>query len=400
MDAPEAGGLRPPRRTAFGRVAARVGGVSAILATGVVAGLPVAGADAAPVEAAERTVVSAPGAADGINAREHAAAVERAEAAAAERAALQAGAKPQRAAWAERLEVIAHRGGTEWGPESTLAAVRHAIGVGTDALELDVRFTRDGVPVILHDETLDRTTNCRGAVASVTLRQLKRCDAGSWYRRNPQPGERVPTLDEALEVIRRSSAEVYIHVKVADGAQARRLVSTVRDNEMDKGRTTYLSDWHPVLASLRAAGAQRLGFAFHDPSGWDARYDVLIPQDVDVRRADVARAQKRGAYVVAVEGTPVRPGELDDLGLDGFMANDVEAVLDRVDRTESKPQRDSEDDNKNDKKDDSRDDGSDDGRDGDDGRPSGGDDEWDPNGDWDDDDWDPTGPDGPWSRER
>lgn len=392
-----AGAARPRRHPA--RTGVRVVGVAAILAGGVVSGLPVTvDADASSVE---MTSGAAP-----LAREEHAATVEwaqgateRAEAAeradrasSAREAAAAVLAEPKRAAWAERLEVIAHRGGTEWGPESTLATFRHAIEVGSDAIELDVRFTRDGVPVVIHDDTLDRTTNCSGYVTGGTLRQLKKCDAGSWYRPNPRPGERVPTLGEALAVIRKSSAEIYLHVKLADGAQARRLVYAVRDADMDRDRTTYVSDWHPVLANLRAAGAQRLGYAFHTASDWSARYDVLIPQDVEVTRALVAQAQKRGAYVVAVEGTPVTAGQLDDLGLDGFMANDLDAVLKRGDRLQN-------DDTGRDP-DEGRD--SDEGRDGqdgdgDDGKPGRPADDWDPNADWeDDDDWDPSGPGGPW----
>jgi len=92
---------------------------------------------------------------------------------------------------------FAHRGASTRAPENTLAAFEEAIRLGVDAIELDVHLSADGVPVVLHDDTVDRTTDGRGAVASLTLAALKRLDAGAWF--SPRfRGERIPTLEEAL----------------------------------------------------------------------------------------------------------------------------------------------------------------------------------------------------------
>ena len=80
----------------------------------------------------------------------------------------------------EPLLVIGHRGNPEDAPENTLASVNAALQLGVDLIEVDVRLTRDDVPVIFHDETVERTTDGRGAVADLTLRELKELDAGSW----------------------------------------------------------------------------------------------------------------------------------------------------------------------------------------------------------------------------
>ena len=74
---------------------------------------------------------------------------------------------------AEPFRVIAHRGASAYAPENTLAAFRRAIASGVGVIEIDLRATKDGVPVILHDETLNRTTNGSGAVANYTLEELK-----------------------------------------------------------------------------------------------------------------------------------------------------------------------------------------------------------------------------------
>ncbi|GIX06174.1 MAG: glycerophosphodiester phosphodiesterase [Candidatus Poribacteria bacterium] len=101
----------------------------------------------------------------------------------------------------ERLPVrIAHRGASDRAPENTLAAIREAIALGCDAVEFDVRVTRDGVPVLLHDATLERTTDGSGSVAALTWEELRRLDAGSW--KGPAfAGEPVPTLEEALRAV-------------------------------------------------------------------------------------------------------------------------------------------------------------------------------------------------------
>lgn len=95
---------------------------------------------------------------------------------------------------------IAHRGASAYAPENTVAAFDEAIRLGAAAIEFDVRVTADGVPVVLHDETVDRTTNGRGRVNELTRLELLRLDAGSWM--HPRfAGTRIPTLAEALAAV-------------------------------------------------------------------------------------------------------------------------------------------------------------------------------------------------------
>ena len=96
---------------------------------------------------------------------------------------------------------IAHRGASARAPENTLAAFSEAVRLGANAIELDVHLTADGVPVVIHDGTVDRTTNGRGEVAAMTSKDLRRLDAGSWFSSRFR-GERVPTLEESLEFAR------------------------------------------------------------------------------------------------------------------------------------------------------------------------------------------------------
>src|SRR5882672_9051969 len=93
---------------------------------------------------------------------------------------------------------VAHRGASARAPENTLAAFAEAVRLGANAIELDVHLTADGVPVVIHDGTVDRTTNGRGDVGRMTLKDLRRLDAGAWFSSRFR-GERIPTLEEALE---------------------------------------------------------------------------------------------------------------------------------------------------------------------------------------------------------
>lgn len=94
---------------------------------------------------------------------------------------------------------IAHRGASRYAPENTLAAIRLALDHGAPAVECDVQRTTDGQLVIIHDQTVDRTTDGRGPVAVHTLADLRRLDAGRWFA-PAFAGERIPMLDEVLEV--------------------------------------------------------------------------------------------------------------------------------------------------------------------------------------------------------
>jgi glycerophosphoryl diester phosphodiesterase len=97
----------------------------------------------------------------------------------------------------DHITNIAHRGASGTRPENTLVAFRHAMEIGADYIELDARPTADGVAIVLHDATVDRTTNGSGAAAEMTFAQIRSLDAGSWFA--PEYAEeRVPTLSEVI----------------------------------------------------------------------------------------------------------------------------------------------------------------------------------------------------------
>ena len=95
---------------------------------------------------------------------------------------------------------IAHRGASGIAPENTISAFNKAIEIGVDAVELDLHGTSDGKVVVIHDASLERTTNMCGQIKQTTIKNMKQADAGSWF--HPQfKGETIPTLEEALTCI-------------------------------------------------------------------------------------------------------------------------------------------------------------------------------------------------------
>lgn len=115
--------------------------------------------------------------------------------------------------------LIGHRGAAGLAPENTLASFRRAQAAGVAMVEFDVRLTADGIPIVLHDDDLGRTTDGHGPAAALTLADIKRLDAGSWF--GPAfAGEPVATLAEVLELCRALGLAVNMEIKPDRGREA------------------------------------------------------------------------------------------------------------------------------------------------------------------------------------
>ncbi len=157
------------------------------------------------------------------------------------------------------LEVHAHRGGAGLAPENTLAAFRKALDLGVDALEMDLHVTRDGVVVVIHDETLDRTTDGPGDVGELSLETVKRSDAGGKFAPAFQ-GERIPTLREVIDLVRASGNDrVRLDLELKyhpdrpgkPGDFEERVLEILRETGFTE-RVNVISFQHPSLAKVKA----------------------------------------------------------------------------------------------------------------------------------------------------
>lgn len=110
--------------------------------------------------------------------------------------------------------VEAHRGDSSNAPENTLAAFRAAVELKARWIELDVHPTRDGALIVMHDDTVDRTTDGSGAIAALTLEEISRLDAGSWFDAR-FAGERVPQLRDVFDLVAPTATRINIEIKAA-----------------------------------------------------------------------------------------------------------------------------------------------------------------------------------------
>jgi len=111
----------------------------------------------------------------------------------------------------EHFFIVGHRGANGLEPENTILSIRKALEIGVDAVEVDVRASKDGYPVIIHDDTVDRTTNGSGLVEDMSLKELRRLDAGK--------GEKIPLFEEVLREVH-GKAVLFVEFKVADAIDA------------------------------------------------------------------------------------------------------------------------------------------------------------------------------------
>jgi glycerophosphoryl diester phosphodiesterase len=126
-----------------------------------------------------------------------------------------------------RPPVIAHRGARALAPENTLAAFRRAREEGARWIETDVKLTHDGIPIIMHDDTLDRTTDGKGPVADITWADMQKLDAGSWFDL-AYKGEHVPRLAEVLRFVLEHNMRINLELKPCPGrAQATAMVTLI-----------------------------------------------------------------------------------------------------------------------------------------------------------------------------
>jgi glycerophosphoryl diester phosphodiesterase len=132
--------------------------------------------------------------------------------------------------------IVAHRGASAYEPENTLRAFRRAMELGADMSELDLHLSKDGVLIVMHNATVDQTTNGHGAIRELTLAELRRLDAGQ--------GERVPTLAEVIDLVRGRHG-LYIELKAEGTPQP--TVALLRANEMTDRRQVIVGSFQPAL---------------------------------------------------------------------------------------------------------------------------------------------------------
>ena len=196
--------------------------------------------------------------------------------------------------------VIAHRGASSYAPENTLAAFDLAIQMGVSHIELDVHFTRDGHVVVIHDDTVNRTTNGSGPVTSHALAALQGLDAGSWFG-GKFAGQRIPTFEEVLERYQ-GRAHLHTEIKGHSAHLSQRTADLVRRRGM-AGQVTITSFQRTRLEEARAHAPEL-------PCGW------LV---TEVSDATIAQARALGLNQLCPRANAVTPELVHRLHAKGFV---------------------------------------------------------------------------------
>lgn len=212
--------------------------------------------------------------------------------------------------------IIGHRGARGLGPENTLLALRKGMACA-DLVEVDLRLTRDGIPVAIHDATVDRTTNGTGPVKGHTVEDLAGLDAGE--------GERIPTLGEVLDLVRNVTGLV---VEIKEPGTEAIIVSALMDRMPER---LFLVSFHSesVATAKRLLPGAQAGFIYSEETGdpvglaRSVQADLILPRWDRVSHELVEEAHAAGLLVVPwLLNTEDDIREALRLGIDGFSSDD------------------------------------------------------------------------------
>jgi glycerophosphoryl diester phosphodiesterase len=227
---------------------------------------------------------------------------------------------------ARPVGITAHRGASRAAPENTLAAIRAAIEQGADYAEIDVHLTSDGVPVLIHDEDLQRLAGIASRPGAMTLEAIRRVDVGTRF--GPAfVGERIPALAEAIDLAR-GRIRLNIELKPAGGDRerlARAVADLVRTQGFETGCFVTSLDAQAVAIARRHDARLRSGAivsaAIGDVSRLDV--DVLSVRTGLITAALLGRAHASGKEVHAwTVDDPKAMAELIDRGVDNLITNE------------------------------------------------------------------------------
>jgi len=218
---------------------------------------------------------------------------------------------------AGHLLIIGHRGASAYAPENTHAAFRMAYDGAADGIELDVRLARDGVPVVIHDATLDRTALARGEVESYTSAELAEFRVGEWFNlRRPKhaqddfPRQRIPTLSEVFESY--GSGLIYVEMKCEDASRrpalARAVVELTRAHGLVE-RVVVKSFEHDSLSEVKRLAPEIRTAALFGRS-W--------PRPLVSGAAIIAGAERCGADQISLHRSLLRKSTVEEARRRGF----------------------------------------------------------------------------------
>lgn len=236
--------------------------------------------------------------------------------------------------------IFAHRGASGIAPENTMAAFKKAVEAGATWIETDVDVLKDGTPILIHDSSLDRTTNRSGSYYDLTVSDLDDIDAGSWF--SPEfAGERIPTLAQLVAFMNETGLNANIEIKSNEaGAQmSLQLVDAIlKELEALDGPQVIISSFNHVLLKIFKDKAPQysVGALFVAENLWDdwksilelVGADYIHPDDSTLTRAQVQAFREAGYGVnVWTVNSPARANELFNWGVTGIFTDVAHQML-------------------------------------------------------------------------
>lgn len=240
--------------------------------------------------------------------------------------------------------IFAHRGDLAHAPENTLPSFQQALQKGADGVELDAKLTADGHVIVIHDPTLDRTTDGKGRVAVSTLEVIRKLDAGTWFNEK-FAGTKVPLLEEVFETVGRDkmiNIELTNYASPRDGLvlkvselikrhnnQSQILFSSFFPSNLKIAAQTLPAVPRGLLAMPGLVGlwARSFGFMFGD-------YQALHPHISNASREQVQRAHRLKRRVhVWTANTPEEIVRLKEWGVDGIFTDDPQTAVRALERS-------------------------------------------------------------------
>ncbi len=240
--------------------------------------------------------------------------------------------------------VIGHRGAATYAPENTLESIRTAAEIGTKWIELDVKLTKDSVPIIFHDDTLERTTSGYGNVADTDYSDIKELEAGFWFSEG-FTGVIVPTLEEAMEVILHHDLGVNFEIKPCPGREvetAEVMLDILSQGWDDTAKVLISSFSHVSLeVAFDMVPDFHRGLLLEDewPENWKELADYLQVSSINFNGNTASREQVEElielqkpvcAYTINDIQTAKR---LRQWGVDAFFTDDPETINDKLFRS-------------------------------------------------------------------
>ncbi|MEM6782022.1 MAG: glycerophosphoryl diester phosphodiesterase [Pseudomonadota bacterium] len=239
-------------------------------------------------------------------------------------------------------KVIGHRGAAAYAPENTLESIHTAADMGVDWVELDLKLTRDNVPVLFHDETLERTTNGSGAMADTDYDDLKQLEAGSWYG-DSFSGIKIPTLEEAVDVLLERNLGLNLEIKPCPGREketaeiALDALSQIWD---DHDRILISSFQHVCLEAARDMATdwpRGLLLPEEWPENWKDLADYLDVKTINLNNTDLEREEIEMVIddldlpvLVYTVNDPDRARQLQGWGVDAVFTDNPDIILENL----------------------------------------------------------------------